>query len=81
MLFNGITIVFAMLVAAAALVAVFQQKNIVGTISYRSSSAFGKGEVLFTPVVIISLLGFYQGNLGWMFAIAAFWIYAFACSQ
>jgi len=76
--FNGLTIVFAALIAATALLAIFQQKNVVGEVSYRISSVLGKGEVLFTPAIIISALGFYQGNLGWMFVIVAFWVYVVA---
>lgn len=76
LIINGVTIIFAILVGIAALVSIFQQNNIEGVICYRISSVLGKGEVLFTPAVIISALGFYQDNLGWMFTITAFWIFA-----
>ncbi|MDB5265362.1 MAG: hypothetical protein JWM39_75 [Parcubacteria group bacterium] len=72
-LLNALTVCVAIFVAVAALVAVFQQNTLIGKIAYRVSSVLGKGEVLFTPVVIISALGFYQNNLGWMFAILGGW--------
>lgn len=76
--FNLLTVILAIAVATAALVAIFQQNTSIGKIAYRLSSVLGKGEVLFTPAVIISILGFYQGQWGWMCLILAFWTYALA---
>lgn len=67
------TIVFAILVGIIALVAAFQQNTLLGRIAYRISSLIGKGEVLFTPVVVVSALGFYQTQRGWAAAILGLW--------
>lgn len=72
------TVSFAIFVGIIALIAAFQQKSLLGKISYRISSLLGKGEVLFTPVVIISTLGFYQNQRGWMAAILGLWVFVLA---
>jgi len=76
---NGVAVAFAVGVTAVALVAIFQQPNRakpLGRISYRLSSVLGQGEVLFTPAVMISALGFYQGSPSWMATILAAWTFA-----
>ncbi len=73
--FNGATIILATLVAISALVSVFHQNTGLGKVTYRLSSIFGKGEVLFTPAIIISALGFYQNTPGWTAAILGFWTF------
>ena len=75
---NTITILLALFVGTIAVISIFKQKDRAGKVPYRLSSLLGKGEVLFTPVVIISALGFYQTNPGWMATILALWTFILA---
>ena len=43
-------------------------------ISYRLSSYLGRGQIMFSPLVIISLLGFYQGNLSQQLWLTFIWL-------
>lgn len=70
---NTITIIVAVFVAVCALISAFQQNTQLGKVTYRLSGVFGKGEILFTPAVLISALGFYQSEPGWMVTILGFW--------
>lgn len=72
---NAITIIVAVFVAVCALVSAFQQNTQLGKVTYRLSGVFGKGEILFTPSVLISALGFYQSEPGWMVIILGFWTF------
>ncbi|MFA5131765.1 MAG: DUF87 domain-containing protein [Candidatus Paceibacterota bacterium] len=72
---NTITIVIAIFVATCALVSAFQQNTQLGKVTYRLSGVFGKGEILFTPAVLISALGFYQSEPEWMVTILGFWTF------
>ena len=66
---HTVTIAISLIVATLALVAIFKQSygrdNLWGKISYQLSEKLGKGEILFTPVVLISALGFYQDSIRW----------------
>lgn len=73
--FNTATIILAVLVAVSALVSVFYQNTRLGKITYRLSSVFGRGEILFTPAIIISAIGFYQNAPGWTATIVGFWTF------
>lgn len=75
---NYTTIIFSIIVASTALIAIFLRggsNERFSQVSYRISSTFGKGEVLFTLVVIISALSFYQTEIGWMFTILGLWTF------
>jgi hypothetical protein len=76
--FQVITIVTSLAVTVLALIAIFEQtsnkNNPLGKISYQLSDKLGKGEILFTPVVLISALGFYQSNIPLSLIIAGFWV-------
>jgi len=73
-----VAIVISLVVAALALVAIFKQSdskdNLLGKISYQLSEKLGRGEVLFTFVVLISALGFYQDNIQWALITSGFWV-------
>lgn len=75
-LVNAVALAYAGFVGIAALVAAFQIDTPLGRVAYRLSSVLGRGEVLFTPAVIVSAIGFYQADVGWMAAILAFWVFA-----
>ena len=74
----AVTIAIALVVAILALVAIFKQSygrdNLWGNISYQLSEKLGKGEILFTPVILISALGFYQDSIHWALLISGFWV-------
>jgi hypothetical protein len=73
-----LTIAAAILVAIVAAIAVFRINTVVGGVAYRLSGVLGKSEVLLTPAVIISALGFYPDQPGWTAAILATWVVAIA---
>lgn len=68
----------SLIVGILALIAIFKQSDdrndLLGNISYQLSEKLGKGEVLFTPVVLISALGFYQNNMESALFISGFWV-------
>lgn len=73
-----ITIILSLIIAILALVAIFKHSDstgsMLGKICYQLSDKLGKGEVLFTPVVLISALGFYQKNIHLALLISGFWV-------
>lgn len=71
-----LTIAVAVFVAALATVASFRIGTVTGGVCYRLSALLGKSEVLLTPAVIISALGFYPGRPGWTAGILALWVVA-----
>ncbi len=73
-----LTVAISVAVVIAALVAIFHQvkRTPFSRACYRLSGAFGKGEVLFTPAVIISAIGFYHADAFWMYLILGFWTLA-----
>ncbi len=70
---KGLGIVLAVLVATMAIVAIVKKEQAVGMICYQLSRHLGRGEVLFTIVVTVIALGFYQENLAWMYYTMVFW--------
>lgn len=74
---RGIFLAIGAAVALLAVVAIFYQNRRdlpISQISYRLSGAFGKGEILFTPAVIISAIGFYADPT-WTLAILGYWVF------
>ncbi len=70
------TLALAVAVALFALLAILlhPQKTFWQKMFYELSEKLGRGEVLFTPIVIISALGFYQGQIEWALLILGFWV-------
>jgi len=70
------TIGLSVLVGLFALIAIFNQGRgtYLSSISYQLSEKLGRGEILFTPIVVISALGFYEGNLEWALMVMGFWV-------
>lgn len=77
-LVTRIAVAFAVGVGGLSLIAAYQRGSRLGDISYRISGLVGKGEVLFTPAVIISALGFYQKSIGWASMILGLWVFVLA---
>ena len=76
---NTSTLILAIVVGAAALIAILLRDtkyDRINQVCYRISNALGKGEILFTLSLLISVLGFYQSQPGWIFAILSLWIFA-----
>jgi len=73
-----IAIIISLFVATLALIAIFKQSddkdNLLSKVSYQLSEKLGRGEILFTPVILISALGFYQNNIQWALLIFGFWV-------
>jgi len=70
--FRWTTVVLAILTASSALIAIYlfqadtesnNYKSTISRIAFRISDRFGRGQVLFTPPVLLSILGFYQDNI------------------
>jgi len=70
--FRWITVVLAVITALSALIAIYlfqtdiktnNYKSTISRIAFRISERFGIGQVLFTPPVLLSILGFYQDNI------------------
>jgi uncharacterized protein len=78
--FLWLTVVVALFVVVTALVAAFgrDHQTPLSKACYRLSGAFGKGEILFTPAVIVSAVGFYQNDITWTYVILAFWTFVVA---
>lgn len=75
---NVVTIIIAVLVIITSLIAIYYRNDKdlrIKELSYRLASTFGKGEILFTFAVMVSVFGFYQGDLPWMFAILGLWVF------
>jgi hypothetical protein len=70
--FRWATVVLAIITALSALTAIYlfqsdtkanNYKPVISRIAFRISERFGSGQVLFTPPVLLSILGFYQDNI------------------
>lgn len=75
---NYATIGLSIFVASAALFSIFSHKGKnerFNQVCYRLSNTLGKGEVLLTLAVIISVLGFYQSDIKWIFIILGLWTF------
>ena len=71
------TVLISVVVVVLAIIAMFrkdEELDLLSQISFRISNILGKGEILFTPVIIVSAVGFYQDRPDWMLAIICFWI-------
>ena len=69
-------IVLALLTGLTALIAVIRKdapKSKAGPIAFRLSDMLGRGEVLLTPAVIVSVIGFYSDRPEWMAALLGVW--------
>ena len=68
----------SLVVVILSLIAIFKrsdgQQSPVGTITYQLSNKLGRGEILFTMVVLISSLGFYQDKIDTALLIMGFWL-------
>ncbi len=75
---NFLTICVSIVIGILALIAIFKRSDgsndTLGKVSYQLSEKLGRGEILFTPVVLISALGFYQTNIEWALLISGFWV-------
>ncbi|OGZ72241.1 MAG: hypothetical protein A2908_03795 [Candidatus Staskawiczbacteria bacterium RIFCSPLOWO2_01_FULL_38_12b] len=73
-----VTIILSLVIVILALIAIFKQSasedDLVGKISYQLSNRLGRGEILFTPVILISALGFNQESIYWALLISGFWV-------
>jgi len=72
------SVAFSLLIGVMAVISIFRQSNSsnpFNQICYRLSSTLGKGEILLTPAVVVSTMGFYQDKPGWMMAIISLWIF------
>lgn len=75
---NYITISLSIFIVFTALFSIFSRKSKyerLNEVCYRLSNSLGKGEVLLTLTVIISVLGFYQSDIKWIFIISGFWVF------
>lgn len=73
---NYATVALSLLVVITALISIFNNSNErLKQIAYRISHTFGKGEVLYTAAVIVSVFGFYQNNIGYVFLILGTWVF------
>lgn len=70
--FRWATVVLAVITALSALIAIYlfqtdtkttKYKSTISRITFRISERFGIGQVLFTPPMLLSILGFYQDNI------------------
>lgn len=67
---------FAIVVGFLGILAVLTRTNAAsrfGRISYETSKVLGRGELLFTLPIVISVLAFYPNALGWGGVILAIW--------
>ncbi len=74
-----VAIGISLVVVILSLVAIFKrsdgQQSPVGIITYQLSNKLGRGEILFTMVVLISSLGFYQDKIDTALLIMGFWLF------
>ena len=70
--FRWIAVILAVITSLSALIAIYlfqtdtktnNYKSTISRIAFRISERFGIGQVLFTPPVLLSILGFYQDNI------------------
>lgn len=70
-LLSLITIIFA-------LISIFKRakgdQSLLATASYQLSSKLGRGDILFTLVILVSALGFYQDKIEYALLIMGFWL-------
>lgn len=67
---------FAVVVGVLGIIAVVlreKSNSKLGRISYELAKPLGRGEILFTLPIIISVLGFFPNSLGWGAVILALW--------
>lgn len=67
---------FAIIVGSLGILAVLKRANSasrVGRISYETSKVLGRGELLFTLPIVISVLAFYPNSFGWGGVILVIW--------
>lgn len=67
------TVTLALTVAVAAIVAIVHRGTVIGDIAFNISKHLGRGEILFTLVIVIATLAFYQNELQWMYCTMVFW--------
>lgn len=73
---NYLAIALSIIVMSAALIAILNKTNErLKKVAYKISHTFGKGEVLYTLAVIVSVFGFYQDKVGYMFLIMGLWVF------
>jgi len=70
--FRWFTVILAVITALSALIAIYlfqtdtetnNYKIAISKIAFRLSERLGNGQILFTPLVLISILGFYQDSI------------------
>lgn len=66
----------AVLVAALSAFAVFRISTIAGGVAYRLSEILGRSEVLLSPAVAVSAIGFYPNRPGWTAGVLTLWVVA-----
>ncbi|MBO9590196.1 DUF87 domain-containing protein [Devosia sp.] len=70
---------YVLLLIAVALVALFSLSNdsrsATGAAAARLSAAMGKGELIFTPAVLVSVIGGYQPDFGGISWLVALWVF------
>jgi hypothetical protein len=73
---NYLAIGLATVVSISALTAILNKSNEkLSRIAYKISSTFGKGELLYTLAIIVSVLGFYQDSIASIFLIWGMWVF------
>lgn len=72
----GLTVALSVVVAVSAAIAASKQGTTLGQVFYRLSAMLGKAEILLTPAVIVSAVGFYEGAGHWPVVIMAIWLVA-----
>ncbi len=73
---NEWSMIFTIFVGILGIIAVSTHENSsskLGRISYELAKPLGRGDVLFTLPIIISVLGFYSHSLGWGAVILGLW--------
>lgn len=71
-----ITLSVAALVAVLSAYAVLRISTASGGIAYRLSGILGRSEILLSPAVAMSAIGFYPQQPGWTASILALWVVA-----
>jgi uncharacterized protein len=51
------------------------RRNLFGRLSYRLSDTLGKGEILFTPPVLLSIVGYYQSSIIQQMWLLLVWVF------
>lgn len=60
-------------VAILAILSIVKRGTDKGKVCFQLSKHLGRGELLFTIVVVIASLAFYQDSISWMYYILTFW--------